>query len=100
MIIGKVKGIKATDLAIASSKAAIAEAKISPEKIDETFFGNVICSSLDGPYMSRHVALKSGVPVHTPALTINRLCGSGFEVVCLGAEAILQVCDTLCMWYS
>jgi acetyl-CoA acetyltransferase len=50
--------------------------------------GNVIGSSPDSSYLSRHVALKSGAPVCTPALTINRLCGSGFETVCLGAEAI------------
>jgi acetyl-CoA acyltransferase 2 len=57
-------------------------------KIDETFFGNVIQSSLDAAYLSRHVALKAGAPTLSPALTVNRLCGSGFEAVCLGAEAI------------
>lgn len=88
---GKLKTFSATDLAVLSSQAAIAHAKISPELIDETFMGNVISSSLDAAYLSRHVALKSGVPVKSPSLTINRLCGSGFETVCLGAEAIMQV---------
>ena len=55
----------------------------------ETFVGNTIHSSLDSTYISRHIALKSGVPIQAPALTINRLCGSGFEAVCLGAESIL-----------
>mmetsp|Transcript_24601 Transcript_24601/g.41022 ORF Transcript_24601/g.41022 Transcript_24601/m.41022 type:complete len:402 (+) Transcript_24601:32-1237(+) len=87
---GSLKGFTATDLAVHSSKAAIAHAKINPEAINETFMGNVISSSLDAAYLSRHVALKSGVPVPAPSLTINRLCGSGFETVCLGAEAILQ----------
>ena len=47
-------------------------------------------SSLDASYLSRHVGLKSGAPIASPALNINRLCGSGFESVCLGAEAIMQ----------
>lgn len=85
---GSLKHLSATDLAVHSSKAAIAHAKISPEKIDESIFGNVIGSSLDSTYLSRHVGLKCGVPVHKPALTINRLCGSGFETVCIGAEAV------------
>lgn len=87
---GKLKNISATDLAVLSSKAAIAEAGIDASKIDETFFGNVISSSLDACYLSRHVALKSGLNISSPALTVNRLCGSGFETVCLGAEAVLQ----------
>jgi acetyl-CoA acyltransferase 2 len=88
---GKLKAITATDLAVHSSKAALAHANVAPEHVDETFFGNVIGSSLDSSYLSRHVALKSGVPVKSPSLTLNRLCGSGFETVCLGTEAIQQV---------
>lgn len=87
---GKLKAISATDLAVHSSKAALAHAKLSADKIDESFFGNVISSSLDATYLARHVALKSGVPIPSPSLTINRLCGSGFETACLGAEAIDQ----------
>jgi len=87
---GKLKQITATDLAVLSSKAALAQAKLSPEKVDETFMGNVIGSSLDYAYLARHVALKSGVPVPSPSLTVNRLCGSGFETTCLGVEAIEQ----------
>ena len=88
---GKLKTFSATDLAVLSSKAALAHANLSPNDVDETIFGNVIGSSLDAAYLSRHVALKSGVPTKAPSLTINRLCGSGFETVCLGAEAIQQV---------
>jgi acetyl-CoA acyltransferase 2 len=80
--------LSATELGVLSSVAAIESAKISAECIDETFFGNVIQSSTDAVYLSRHVALKSGVPVTSPSMTINRLCGSGFEAVCLAAEAI------------
>lgn len=82
------KNLTATDLAVHSSKAAIAHAKVDPTKIDESFFGNVTQSSLDATYLARHVALRSGLSVPAPALTVNRLCGSGFEAVCLGAEAI------------
>jgi acetyl-CoA acyltransferase 2 len=85
---GKLKALSATDLAVHSSKAAIAHANISPDLIDASFVGNVITSSLDAAYLSRHVHLKSGAPVKNPALTINRLCGSGFEVVALAAESI------------
>ncbi len=88
---GKLKTFSATDLAVLSSKAALAHANLSAEKVDETFFGNVIGSSLDYAYLARHTALKSGVPQKSPSLTINRLCGSGFETVCLGVEAIQQV---------
>jgi acetyl-CoA acyltransferase 2 len=89
---GKLKGISSTDLAVLSSKAALAHANLTADKVDETFFGNVIGSSLDYAYLARHTALKSGVPIKSPSLTVNRLCGSGFETVCLGVEAIQQVC--------
>lgn len=86
---GKLKGFSGTDLAVHASKAALTQANISAEKVEEVFCGNVIASSLDAAYLSRHVALKSGTPISTPAITINRLCGSGFETVCLGAESIM-----------
>ena len=87
---GKLKTLSSTDLAVHASQAAIKDAKISSDKIDETIYGNVIPSSLDAAYLSRHVGLKCGVPIASPSLNINRLCGSGFESVCLGAEAIIQ----------
>ena len=72
---GKLKLLSATELAVHSSNGAISESKVPPHQISETFVGNVIQSSLDATYMSRHVALKSGLQVSSPALTINRLCG-------------------------
>ena len=86
---GALKTLSSTDLAVHSSKAAIAHAKVDVAAIDETIFGNVIPSSLDAAYLSRHVALKSGMQIHTPSLNINRLCGSGFETACLSAESII-----------
>lgn len=85
---GKLCSLSATELGVISSVAAIDAAGLTADCIDETFFGNVIQSSTDAPYLSRHVALKSGVPVTSPAMTVNRLCGSGFETVILAAEAI------------
>mgnify|MGYP003385195010 CR=1 FL=1 len=87
---GKLKTMTGTDLAVHSSIAALAQAKVGAEMVDEAFFGNVTQSSTDASYLARHVALKSGCQVKTPALTLNRLCGSGFESVCLGAEAIID----------
>jgi len=85
---GALKHLTATDLAVISSRAALKQANLSGDKIDDCYIGNVIQSSKDAAYLSRHVALKSGAPIKSPALTVNRLCGSGFEAVCLGAEAI------------
>ena len=69
---GKLKGFSATELAFLASKAALAEAKVDPKLVNAVFAGNVIQSSTDACYLSRHVGLKSGVPQHVPALTINR----------------------------
>lgn len=95
---GKLKSVKAVDLAVHSSLAALHQAKILGSTIEETFVGGAVHSAIDISYLSRHVALKSGAPICTPALTINRLCGSGFEVACLGAESILlgKSAVTLC----
>jgi len=86
---GKLKSQTATDLATHASKAAIAESGLAAAKIDETFFGNVIQTSLDACYLSRHAALRAGTPIANPSMTINRLCGSGFETVIMGAESIM-----------
>ncbi|CAM9349772.1 unnamed protein product, partial [Hapterophycus canaliculatus] len=85
---GSLSRLSATELAVASSKAALASGGVDPALVDATFVGNVIQSSPDACYLSRHVALKVGARVETPALTVNRLCGSGFETVIQGADAI------------
>ena len=68
--------MSATELGVVSSKAALAQAKISISLVDAVCFGNVIQSSSDVAYFARHVGLKSGLPMDKPALTIHRLCGS------------------------
>src|SRR5438045_3402956 len=64
-----------------SARALIAQAGVKPEDIDNVVFGNVVQTSPDAIYLARHIGLKAGVPQHVPALTVNRLCGSGFEAV-------------------
>ena len=86
---GALKDLSATDLAVEASKAAIADAKIAPEDIGTVVFGNVQQASPDAIYHARHVALRAGLPIPVPALTVNRLCGSGFQAVVSGAEQIL-----------
>ncbi|MEO0321922.1 MAG: acetyl-CoA C-acetyltransferase [Myxococcota bacterium] len=86
---GSLKGISALDLGVHASKAAIAQAGIAPEDFDHCILGNVQQTSPDAIYGARHVALKSGLPIETPALTVNRLCGSGFQAVVSAAEQIL-----------
>lgn len=86
---GTLKGVTATELAVISSKAALADAKVAAEDIGHVIFGNVQQTSADAIYLARHVGLKSGLPITTPALTVNRLCGSGFQAVINGAEQLL-----------
>lgn len=86
---GSLKGFSATDLSVAATTAALASSpNLDPAAIDSVFVGNVIQSSPDAAYLARHVGLKAGVPQAAPSLTINRLCGSGFETVALGAQSI------------
>src|SRR5256714_12809486 len=78
---GSLKDQSATDLGVHAAKAAIAQAGVKPEDIDNVVFGNVVQTSPDAIYLARHVGLRSGIPQHVPALTVNRLCGSGFQAV-------------------
>ena len=86
---GSLEGIGAIDLAAHASKAAIAASGLEPNEIDHVIVGNVQQTSPDAIYGARHVGLKSGLPIETPALTVNRLCGSGFQAVVNAAHEIL-----------
>ena len=86
---GSLKGFTATDLGVLSSEAAIEAAGITADQIDHTFFGNALQTSADAIYLARHVALRAGVPQEKPAVTVNRLCGSGFEAIVQGAKEVL-----------
>jgi len=87
---GKFKDISAIDLAAHAGKAALERSKVDPESIDHVVFGNVLQSSLDALYGARHMALKAGVPVPVPALTVNRLCGSGIQSI-VSASQLIQL---------
>ena len=86
---GSLKDFSATDLGVISSTAAIEAAGIDAGQIDHTFIGNALQTSSDAIYLARHVALRSGVPQEAPSLTLNRLCGSGFEAIVQGAKEIV-----------
>ena len=85
---GTIKDLSATDLGVHAAKAALAQADVSPEHVGHVVFGNVAQTSSDAIYLARHVGLRAGAPVSTPALTVNRLCGSGFEAVVQGARLL------------
>jgi acetyl-CoA acetyltransferase family protein len=86
---GTLKDVSAIDLAAAAAKAAIERSGLQPGELDHAVFGNALQTSADAIYFARHVALKAGLPIETPALTVNRLCGSGFEAITQGAQQIL-----------
>lgn len=83
---GKLKDISAIDLAAHASKAAVGRAGIDPESVDHVVIGNALQTSNDAIYGARHVGLKAGTTMDTPALTVNRLCGSGIQSVVSGAQ--------------
>ncbi|MFK8001309.1 MAG: acetyl-CoA C-acetyltransferase [Polyangiales bacterium] len=87
---GSLKSISAIDLGVLAGKAAIEQSTLKADEIDQVILGNVQQTSADAIYGARHVGLKAGVPIETPALTVNRLCGSGFQAVISAAEQILM----------
>src|SRR4051812_34158558 len=78
---GALKDVSPTELSVAAGKAALEQAAVDPDRIDHVIWGNVLHSAADSIYTPRHVGLKLGVPERVPALGINRLCGSGFQVI-------------------
>src|ERR1051325_992637 len=86
--VGALKDISAIDLGATVAKAALETTGVAPEQIDHTIFGNALQTSGDAIYGARHVALKAGVPYDRPALTVNRLCGSGIQSIVSGAQMI------------
>jgi len=86
--VGALKDVSAIDLGAIASKAALERTGTRPEWVDHVVFGNVQQSSVDAHYGARHVGLKAGLPQEVPALTVNRLCGSGIQAVLNGAQQI------------
>src|SRR5882724_9700574 len=86
---GALKDLTATELGVIAARAALERGGIKPEEIDHVVFGNVLQTSADAAYLARHIGLKSGIPPSVPALTVNRLCGSGFQAIVSGAQLLL-----------
>jgi acetyl-CoA acetyltransferase family protein len=86
---GSLKDLSATDLGALAGAEALTRSGVPVADVDHVVFGNVLQTSADAPYLARHIGLRVGLPVETPAVTVNRLCGSGFEAVIQGAQQIL-----------
>jgi len=86
---GAFSDVSAIDLAAAASKEAIRRSNVDPADFDHAIFGNVMQTSADALYGARHVALKAGLETETPAVTVNRLCGSGIESISQAAQRLL-----------
>lgn len=86
---GAFSEVSAIDLAVVAAREALRRSGVEPAEIDHAIFGNALQTSGDAIYGARHVALKAGIPKEVPALTVNRLCGSGFEAIVQGAHRIL-----------
>lgn len=92
---GSLKDIPTTTLAASVTAEAVKRANIQPEEVGHVVFGNVLHTDRRDMYISRVAALEAGLPVNTPALTVNRLCGSGLQAIITAAQQIqLGVCNT------
>ena len=86
---GTLKEFSATQLGVTAARHAIERSGVDPARFDHVVFGNAQQTSADAIYLARHVGLQAGLPIETPAVTVNRLCGSGFESIIQGAQQIL-----------
>jgi len=94
---GLLASLSAIELGAIASTAALERSDVKPEQVDHVFFGNALQTSNDAIYGARHVGLKAGVPQEVPALTVNRLCGSGIQSLISAAHAILTGEASLCL---
>src|SRR5881396_2170954 len=85
---GALRECSALELAAIAARAAIGQCKFNPTEFDHAIFGNALQTSGDAIYGARHVALKAGLPIEVPALTVNRLCGSGIQSIISAAQLI------------
>ena len=86
---GKLKDVSALELGAIAARAAMQRTGVAAAAIDHVVFGNVLQTSSDAVYGARHIGLKAGVPIEVPALTVNRLCGSGIQAAVSGAQMLL-----------
>src|SRR6202043_1883650 len=85
---GKLKDFTAQELGAIAAKGAMERASVDPKKVDHAVFGNAQQTSGDALYGARHVGLRAGLPIEVPALTVNRLCGSGMQSIVTAAQMI------------
>ncbi len=85
---GKLRDISALELGAIAARAAMERTGVAPAAVDHVVFGNVLQTSADAVYGARHIGLKAGVPIEVPALTVNRLCGSGIQAATSGGQMI------------
>lgn len=85
---GVLSDFSAIELGVIAAKAALQKTGVAPEEVEHSVFGNALQTSADAIYGARHVALKAGVPITSPALTVNRLCGSGIQSLVEAAHLI------------
>lgn len=88
-VTGALKGLSANELGAHAIKGALTRSGIDAARVEQAFMGNAMQTSADAMYGARHAALKAGLPIETPALTVNRLCGSGIQSVISAAHAML-----------
>jgi acetyl-CoA acyltransferase 2 len=86
---GTLKDLSAIELGAVAAQQALKRSGVPGSEIGHTVFGNALQTSADAIYCARHVGLKAGLPIEVPAVTVNRLCGSGFEAITQGAQLIL-----------
>ena len=91
---GTLKDVHSSQLGIAAAKGAIERAGIDVKEIDETLFGQVLQGGV-GQNVARQVALGAGLPIETPAMTINKVCGSSMRALSLAAQIIKSGDDKL-----
>jgi acetyl-CoA acetyltransferase family protein len=85
---GKLKDFTAQELGAIAANGAIERSGIDAKEFDHAVFGNAQQTSGDALYGARHVGLRAGLPIETPALTVNRLCGSGMQAIVSAAQMI------------
>src|SRR6266496_5501642 len=87
---GSLSDVSAIDLGVVAAQGALERSGVDPKLVDQVVMGNVIQTSKDAIYFARHVALKAGIPIDTPALTVNRLCGSGLQAIVSAARTLMM----------
>src|SRR5205823_6245154 len=85
---GKLKDFTAMELGAIAAKVVIERAGLEPKEFDHAVFGNAQQTSGDALYGARHVDLRAGLPIDAPALTVNRLCGSGMQAMVNAAQMV------------